>query len=127
MRIDNLEFRQCSYLWDPPEHISWEICKWEPNNYYQREKDFILDGEFYHPKSDNYQFVSIHKDCFKYPETSYSIVHWVYNNSDDCYELKFIGDRPLNLSAEEWSNFKQLLEYGFKQLNPRWYEDSGIG
>ena len=49
MRIDNLEFRKSSYLGEPPEHIGWEICQYQPNGYYGRESEFIKDGEFYHP------------------------------------------------------------------------------
>lgn len=124
MRIDALEFRKCSYLGEEPKYIGWEICKWEPNPYYKRESEFIEDGEFYHPNDKHYKFVSIHRDCFKHPETSYTIASWDWDKHEDCYELKFCGDRPLNLSNEEWLTFRKLLEHGFKQLNPWWYENS---
>lgn len=123
MRLDNLEFRKCSYIGKAPEHIGWEICKWKPNNYYGRESEFIRDGDFYHPNDEHYDFVSIHKDCFKHPETSYTIASWSWNNRDECYDLFFCGDRPLQLTKEEWATFKRMLEYGFKQLNPTWYEE----
>lgn len=124
MRKGNLEFTESSYLCDPPEHIGYSIVKWEPNNYYGRESEFIKDGEVYHPNNEHYKFISIHQSCFKSPETSYVVASWYWNNYEDCYDLSFVGDRPLNLTSEEWVTFKELLEYGFKQINPWWYENS---
>ena len=123
MRIDNLEFRKCSYLGEPPEHIGWEICKYQPNHYYGRESEFVKDGEYYHPNNEQYNFVSIHKSCFQSPETCFTIASWRWNSHEDCYNLEFVGDRPLNLTDSEWLTFRKLLEYGFHQLNPRWYEE----
>lgn len=123
MRKDNLEYRICSYLGNPPEHIGWEICKWEPNNYYGRESDFIKDGDYYHPNSKNYNFVHIHKDCFKHPESSYTIASWYWDDHEGCYDLEFCGNRPMLLSDKEWQTFRELLDYGFRQLNPSWYEE----
>lgn len=124
MRKDNLEYRTCSYLGNPPEHIGWEICKWEPNNYYGRESDFIKDGDYYHPNSKNYNFVHvIHKDCFKHPESSYTIASWHWDDHEGCYDLEFCGNRPMLLSDKEWQTFRELLDYGFRQLNPSWYEE----
>lgn len=122
MRIDNLEYRKCSYLGPEPEHCGWEICKWEPNDYYGKESEFTKDGEFYRPNNEHYDFMKIHKDCFKRPEISYTIASWEWNDHESCYELEFIGDRPLNLDLESWKTFKSLLEYGFHQLNSWWYE-----
>lgn len=124
MRKGNLEFTKSSYFREPPEHIGYSIIKWEPNNYYGRESEFIKDGEFYHPNDEHYEFVHIHRSCFKSPETSYAIASWDWNEHEECYDLSFVGDRPLNLTSEEWTIFRELLEYGFKQLNPWWYEDS---
>lgn len=124
MRLGNLEFRTSSYIGNPPEHIGWEICKWEPNEYYGKESKFIKDGEYYHPNDEHYNFVSIHKSCFKHPETAYTIAHWSYQEKDESYEFEFIGDRPICcLTDKEWITFKKLISYGFKQLNPYWYEE----
>lgn len=118
MRIGNLEFRKSSYLGTPPEHIGYSICKWEPNRYYGREPEFIKEGDYYHPKNEDYKFINIHKDCFKSPETSYVIAIWDWNNHEECYDLVFCGDRPIkNLTDEEWLIFRKLLDKGFEQLN----------
>ena len=123
MRIGNLEFRKCSYLCEPPEHVGWEICKWEPNSYYGRESEFIKDGEYFKPNDEHYSFVSIHKDCFKNPECSYTVASWHWDMHEDCYDFEFCGDRPIsNLTEEEWITFRRLIDFGFKQLNPWCYE-----
>lgn len=121
MRIGNLELRKSSYIGTPPEHIGWDICKWKPNQYYGRESEFIKDGDYYHPNTESYKFVSIYKSCFKYPESCYVIASWRWDG--DCYILEFCGDRPIGLTDEEWITFKELLDKGFRQLNPWWYED----
>lgn len=123
MRIGNLEYRKCTYLCEPPEHIRWEICKWEPNKYYGHESEYIKDGEWYHPNVENYKYIRIHRDCFKSPETSYQIASWKWNDHEDCYDFEFCGDRPLNLTDEEWMDFKALINVGFRRLNPYWYDE----
>lgn len=118
MRIDTLEFRKCSYLGEEPEHCGGEICKWEPNPYYGKESEFMKDGEYYHPNTGNYRYVSIHQSCFKHPERCCSIATWNWDNHEDCYKLQFVGDRPINLlTEEEWSIFRELVRYGFRELN----------
>lgn len=49
-----------------------------------------------------------------------NIKNFRYDSQEECYNLEFIGDRPLELS--NWVNFKELIKYGFEQLNPKWYE-----
>ena len=123
MRIDNLEFRKSSCLGEPPEHIGWEICQYQPNGYYGRESEFIKDGEFYHPNDEHYNYISIHKSCFQSPETCFTIASWQWDDHEGCYDLRFIGNRPLNLTSSEWITFRKLLEHGFHELNPWWYEE----
>lgn len=116
MRKGNLEFRKCSYLGEPPEHIGWEICQWAPNSYYGRESEFIKDGEFYRPNDDKFNFVRIHKNCFKNPEVSWQIASFDYNDHEGCYEFSFCGDRPLSKDID-WELFKEFVQYGFNKLN----------
>jgi len=116
MRINNLEFRTCSYLFEPPEHIGYEICKWEPNPYYKKESEFIEDGDYYRPNDTKYSFVSISKDCFKNPETCYQIASWDWC-IEEYYIFSFCSDRPLKLTDSEWEDFIKLIKYGFKQLD----------
>ena len=125
-RINNLSINKASYLCreeDLPEHISYNINKYEPNPYYGRESDFIRDGEFYRPNNSNYDFCKIHKSCFNFPESGYAVASFDWDKYEECYELRFIGDRPMKLDKEERKAFWELIDYGFKQLNSSWYED----
>ena len=117
-RIKDLEFAPVSYLFPKekwPENPSWHINYWYPNGYYKRESEFIKEGDWYlYP--DNYH-CRVHKDCFKNPQSCMAIASFNYNDHEGCYELKFVGDRPIQLTKEERDIFWKLLEYGFKQLN----------
>lgn len=116
MRIKNLEFREASYLGSPPEYIGYHIDKWEPNGYYQRESEFTRLNSEYYCYPDNH-YCKVHRNCFKHPEVSYAIASFHYNEHEECYELEFVGDRPMYLNNEEREIFWELLEYGFKFLN----------
>lgn len=116
MRINNLEFKQCSYIGDPPEHIGYEICLWQPNPYYGRESEFVKDGKYYRPNTDNYSFISIHESCFKYPETNIQIASWYWNDNEEVYDFEFCGNRPVEYLVN-WEDFEKLVRYGFEFLN----------
>ena len=124
-RIENLEFAPASYLlpkekW--PKNPSWHINYWYPNGYYGREFEFVKEGDWYlYP--DNHH-CKVYKDCFKNPESCMAIASFNYNSHEGCYELEFIGDRPISLSKEDKEIFWELLEYGFKQLNNQEDEES---
>ena len=101
-RINNLEFKPASYLlpkdkW--PDHPAWDIVKWYPNEYYNKQDEFIPikeDPKFYqHPE---FTFCKIHKDCFKYPETCYSIATFEYDEDEikTFWELIKFGNIYLN-------------------------------
>ena len=45
-RINNLAFKQCTYLGNIPEHPHYEIVKYQNNPYYQKESDFIKEVIF---------------------------------------------------------------------------------
>ena len=123
MRIENLEFKEATYLlpkeeW--PEHPSWEIVYWHPNEYYNRKDEFKTDDNYWYQYKNvqewNVHF-RIHKDCFKHPEICYSIATFEYDENESFYELKFVGDRPLSLDSYERAIFWKLIEYGNKKLN----------
>lgn len=114
-KIQNLELREASYLGEKPEHPSWHIDRWQPNTYYGKEHLFIKDGDYYkYPDND---YCSIHKSCFKHPETCYSIAAFTWDSHEECFNFEFIEDRPLDLSEEEKKIFWELIDYGFKMLN----------
>lgn len=113
-RINNLEFGTATYIMETPKDPDYEICRWVPNQYYGREKNFIKDGDYYiYPKFPNCR---VHKDCFKYPETRYTIAFFRKREDED-YEFEFLGDRPLDMTTEELPDFWELIKYGFEVLN----------
>ena len=118
-RIGVLEFREASYLGDKLPFVSYDIVKWYPNPYYGNEKDFVkLNHEFYcYPNNTGCR---IHQDLFKSREHCIVLASFTYDSKEEIYNLEFIGDRPLELT--NWDNFRKLIEYGYKQLNPKWYE-----
>lgn len=117
-RIGNLMFRKATYLGNEPDIPDWDIDYYYPNIYYGKEKDFIKDDrspDFYlYPNSHN---ARIHKDCFKHKEACFTIACFVYDKHEGFYNIKFIGDRPMNLTEEEWMTFRKLLKYGNEVLN----------
>lgn len=117
-RIGDLEFRPATYLLpknEYPKNPAWHIDFWYPNAYYGKESEYIKEGDWYlYPNSPHCR---VHKDCFKHPQSCMAIASFNYNNHEGCYELEFVGDRPLSLSKEDREIFWELLEYGFKQLN----------
>lgn len=113
IRINNLEFKKCDYLVFEPEHVSYEIVKWEPNTYYNKESLFKKDGNYYISNIGNFR---IHQSCFKNKETCYTIAIYKYDDHENTYNLEFIGNRPLDLDDDEWMIFKKLLEKGTEFL-----------
>lgn len=96
-RIGVLEFREASYLDNKPPFVSYDIVKWYPNPYYGNTSYKIKSNEL----------------CVV-------LASFIYDSKEEIYNLEFIGDRPLELT--NWDLFRKLVEYGYKQLNPKWYE-----
>lgn len=126
-RIGNLSFSKASYLCKVPENPAYHINYHYPNSYYGKEKEFIkFDNEFYvypdSPTTGNY--FKVHKSVFKNPECQLAIAAFRYDNSSNSYNLEYVNDRPLTyINNKNFEDFQELLKYGFKQLNPIWYED----
>lgn len=117
MRINNLEFRQASYIGEPPKNPNWEICLWQPNQYYGKEDMFIEQDDYYYYPDDKYNFVKIHKSCFQNPETAFTIGTFRYD-SEGFYEFHFCGDRPIRYKHKfDLEDFWRLIEYGDDILN----------
>lgn len=124
-RVGNLAFNKATYLGKEPKYVSWHIDYWYPNSYYGKETEYTkIDGGYYvDPNIPNWR---ISEGCFKYKECSLAICSFDYNEHEGNYELKFIDDRPVRYMEENKINpivFYNLLDYGFKQLNPSWYEE----
>lgn len=122
-RIEDLEFKPSSYLlpkdkW--PENPGYDIVLWYPNSYYGRDNEFPeypLDNSY---RTDpKYLNLRIHKLCFKYPESCFTIASFDYDEHEHYYELHFCLDRPMEYlnTVEKREAFWELLNYGNKQLN----------
>ena len=116
-RIGALQLRKAPYLGEEPEHPSYHINKWETNPYYGNEDKFVDEGDYYRYPDDAYRCIRIHKSCFKSPESCYSIASFDWDDHEEIYELRFVGDRPIHLSHEEREIFWQLIELGEEVLN----------
>lgn len=114
-RVGNLMFRKATYLGKEPEFPFWNIDVFYPNAYYGKEGNYDKDGDFY-VKPNAEIPVRIHKDCFKHKESCYVVASFE-RDSEGYYELKFIGDRPLNLKKKDFEDFMKLVKFGYKELN----------
>lgn len=115
-RIGNLALNHCSYLGEKPEHPSICIDLYYNNpDYNQQDKYKTKDGVWF---TSNEYGISWRKhiSCFKHKESCYSLASWEYDSNEPCWELKFIGNRPLQLTKEERMIFFDLVEKGYKYL-----------
>lgn len=120
-RIGDLAFNKATYIGKEPKNPSYHIDCYYPNDYYGKEEEFTkIDNEFYvNPKYPNYK---IHENCFKHKEISIAIASFAYDKKEEYYEFGYISDRPLRyVNIHNERIFKELIKYGFKQLNPFWY------
>lgn len=115
LRVGNLMFRKAAYLGREPEFPVWHIDLFYPNPQYGKEKEYVKRDDFYVKPGDPYS-IRYHQDCFKHKESCYSIASFE-RDEEGYYELKFIGDRPLNLNKDELKDFWKLVKYGYHELN----------
>lgn len=115
-RIGNLALQHCSYLGDKPEHPSIDIVLYYDNpDYNQQDKYHTEDGVWFTSNEYGISWRK-HVSCFKNKESCYSLAMWEYDSHEPCWELKFICDRPLQLTKEERMVFFDLVEKGYKYL-----------
>lgn len=118
-RINNLAFCPCTYLCNPPKTPNFEIVKYVDNPYYQRESNFIKEGDFYRPKDETYNYVRIHKNCFKNPESRYTVAEFKYEENAGDYSI-LCYSHITEFNDTEMLNFRDLVTYGItylKELN----------
>lgn len=107
-RINDIEIRKTSN--GNRTESFYEIIKWEPNPYYQKENEYQLnaDGEFYYQVENIH--CKIHKNCFINPETCY-VLAWVKDGN-----VEFIGNRPFELDKKEFKTFIKIAKSACKKL-----------
>lgn len=112
-RINNLAFCPCTYLCNPPKTPRYEIVKYQDNPYYQKESDYIKDGDYYRPNNETFYYVRLHKDCFENPESCYTVAIFMEDDGDyyiHCYD--YIAE----FNNTEVLDFRDLVVYGLTYL-----------
>jgi hypothetical protein len=113
IRIGNFEIQKTTYLLDNTENTypSFDIVVWRRNSHYNRESEYIKDGDYYTKKDLG---IRIHKSCFENPEYCYSLARFVWEYDE--YVLQYVGSRPLELTESEKKIFDQLIKFGFDHI-----------
>lgn len=89
------------------------ICK--ENCYYGKESNYVKKGDYYGPKGDFQDLISVHKSCFKYPINVYTIA--TVTKEDEGINIKFIGTRPMELNQKQWCNFRYKIYEAIEELS----------
>lgn len=115
IRINNLEFRK--YTSTKTEKLLYEIIKWYPNVYFEKEEEYKKEGFIDSFGGDFLQKggSSISKSSFILPE-SCCVIAFIEKGSES-WELRSIGERMLELSSEEWNDFHSVYSLGNTKLN----------
>jgi hypothetical protein len=113
IRINNIEFKE--YTSTKKDKPLYEIVKWYPNPYYNKEQEYKDNGYV-----DNGNFLkndlhSIQKSLFNNRESCYVIAFVEQGN--ESWELRSVGERLVDLTKEEQDNFFNVYIWGQKKLN----------
>jgi hypothetical protein len=103
IRINNIE---CRFSQD-----RYEIIRWQPNCYYGKEAEYIEDGWKFSDGFYRRNASGIHENCFKNPETCYTIATLNYRKGEGNCDLTTVGNRLLELSKPERVDFFAVYEY----------------
>ena len=94
----------------------FEILKYEKNDYYGREQEYLDNGYIESFGGDYLVSLtgsSIQRTFFKKEESAFMIAHWDKMDHDEKIpDLVFCGRRPLDLTPEEQITFMELVKYG---------------
>lgn len=100
-RRNNLELKQIN------NPNFFEIVKWEPNPYYNKQNEYTKVGEYYKPQNS---FGNIHESCFINKEMCYTLAYVERG------VVRYVGNRPFdNLkNTTEFKDFLYLIRLGVK-------------
>ena len=94
----------------------FEVVKWYDNPNFNRQNEYIQDGDFYH----NGNNLKIHISCFLIPESCH-VISYIENGISE-----FVGDRLSELETfQELNDFIFLLRKGIKK-SIRWKETASF-
>ena len=127
LRLGNIGLKKASYIGEEPSIPSIQVVKYQKNRYYGNEQKYKWseDGEHAYEIDEDGNIDkrrSIHKSCFRNPETNFALASFEYDEHEDFFELHFCGDRPLDLDSEERDLFWKILRMGNAILNKSFYE-----
>lgn len=108
VRINNIEcrFSQGRY----------EIVKFQPNQYYQKQEEYIADGWKLEGGFFRKNRTSISSSLFNLPETCYTIVTLKYNRGEGCCDMTTVGNRLLELDKNDRDIFFKVYELAEKMI-----------
>ena len=108
-----------------PKYSYWEIKRIEQNEYFGKEQEY---RELGYEDSFGGEFLtngkhSIQKSFFTNPEIHYVIASWSNIDHDEkCPDLKFVGNRPFDMSVEDQRTFMILAKLGQEELERQLYD-----
>lgn len=116
-RIGNIQFKKSKSLLDKEY---FEIVKWQKNKEYKQEKEFNFDEEsnrFWKYIEGTTYKVYYSPSCFVHPETCYTLATFEDDpDTTNKYELKYCGDRPLDLDEEEFNTFNEIVRWAYNKF-----------
>lgn len=116
-RIGNIQFRKSKSLLDKEY---FEIVRYHPNKEYKRESEYNFDEESnrfwkYIEGTDIKVYYSA--SCFIHPESCYTLATFEDDpDTTNKYELKYCGDRPLELNKEEFDIFNEIVRWAYDKF-----------
>lgn len=113
-RLDSLEYKG-KILVEPPIYFDnldhsnqLSIVQYVPNDYWQQEKYYIQEGDYYKPKDPKYRYIRIHKSCFEHILNKLVLASVINNEGD--IDIKFMSIIPIMLDSNEWAEFQTKLK-----------------
>ena len=91
----------------------WDVVLWYPNCYYGHIDEYkpAKDRPGMYTRKTGADWEThcyIHEDCFKNPESCYSIGRFEFN--DDEPDFTSVGSRPWDIPDEEKQNFEDVIK-----------------
>ena len=123
IRIANIGARPPAYLGRIPDNLDCivSIVKYLPNNFYGKMDEYLEKGytdEGYYLRNER-TLCSIDKNYFKNQEIHYVIADVIYDPKNLHCNLNSVGDRLLELSVKERSDFFKVYAIVDRELREK--------
>ena len=120
IRINNIEFKE--YVSTKKDKPLYEIIKWYPNTYYNKEQEYRDNGYVDNGNFLKNDFHSIQKSLFNNRESCY-VIAFIEKGSES-WDLRSVGERLVELNQEEQNDFFDVYRMGQKKLNQHVTQDN---